>query len=400
MQSLSSASTTPPTWLRQTHGGARFGGSTQPSRSAPTWQQVVACHQQGSIAARHARLLVVTQHLDASLHIGLLAALRPHHHEAHVIVIDDMRLRRMGVTMLENLAEYHGATHLVLYRYWGCHLIQLLDMARRRAMATVGFLDDNLFALPAEHNPSTRAHFSQPEIRRRLAQLVQHTDIMVASTKTLAKQLSKIRRSTPVVAPGLPCSIPIGAITPHKATNARGKVVGYMASASHQQDFELIAPALAWLMQRRPDLTLELFGSIAMPQSLKIYSSQIKHHAKASNYSNFAFQMKQLRWDVGLAPLQNNRFNAGKTPIKWLEYMQAGVPMLTTPGPVYRCQLKADCCAVAPVWKFGSALAGLLDDAERRDHLVKNSLDLARSAYSDVQHGQQWMTLLGSVQTQ
>jgi hypothetical protein len=89
--------------------------------------------------------------------------------------------------------------------------------------------------------------------------------------------------------------------------------------------------------------------------------------------------LKQLRFDVGLAPLAPTLFNAFKSDLKLLEYSGAGIPWLASAAFPY--------CALAQVWGVEQLLCRTPEDfiagVERlipfpqwsavRDHLLQVS---------------------------
>jgi glycosyltransferase involved in cell wall biosynthesis len=113
-------------------------------------------------------------------------------------------------------------------------------------------------------------------------------------------------------------------------------VIGYMASASHGPDLELVVPALTALLGRRRDIRVELFGSIARhPAADGLPDAVVRHDVVAGDYMAFKRRLAGLGWDIGLAPLQATAYNRCKTATKWAEYAEAGAAVIASDVEVY-----------------------------------------------------------------
>ena len=51
---------------------------------------------------------------------------------------------------------------------------------------------------------------------------------------------------------------------------------------------------------------------------------------KVHNYDEFQSVLSTLGWWVGLAPLSQNQFNLCKSNTKFVEYIQAGIPVIAS----------------------------------------------------------------------
>ena len=68
-----------------------------------------------------------------------------------------------------------------------------------------------------------------------------------------------------------------------------------------------------------------------MPENfLSKYPGRCSTVAKVHNYDEFQSVLSGLGWWVGLAPLTENQFNYCKSNTKFVEYIQAGIPVIAS----------------------------------------------------------------------
>jgi hypothetical protein len=156
-----------------------------------------------------------------------------------------------------------------------------------------------------------------------------------------------------------------------------------MASASHGRDLDMVIPAIEQALLTQRSLTFELFGSLQIPESLRKFGRRVIHRPPVSDYKKFLDQLTAFGWWVGLAPLEDTRFNRCKTEIKWLEYTAAGIPCIASNMVVYRrCAANGEAYLAGTADEWQSSLRMLLDHPTRRSELVVRSRLAASVDYS------------------
>ncbi|NNC81493.1 MAG: glycosyltransferase [Acidimicrobiales bacterium] len=103
----------------------------------------------------------------------------------------------------------------------------------------------------------------------------------------------------------------------------------YMGTATHDEDFELIVPALDDLAGER-EIELSIIGAVRNPPD-RSWIHRIDPPRGAGLYPRFVqWLMQQERFDIGLAPLVESKFNAAKSDIKFLDYCAMGaIPVVS-----------------------------------------------------------------------
>ncbi|MEL6583957.1 MAG: glycosyltransferase, partial [Pseudomonadota bacterium] len=160
-------------------------------------------------------------------------------------------------------------------------------------------------------------------------------------------------------------------------------VIGYMGTGGHVEDLAAIIPVIERLLEERPALSFELFGSLEMPFELMRFGDRVRKLPFMKSYEEFTETLANLGWWVGLAPLVDNVFNGCKADTKWVEYASAGIPVVASNTPVYdyACQGGAGLMADGPAGWY-QAINMLLDNHQMRaDQTAKADAHL-RANYS------------------
>jgi hypothetical protein len=115
-------------------------------------------------------------------------------------------------------------------------------------------------------------------------------------------------------------NVPSGAARP---------VISYLpGTRSHDKDFALLAPALAGVLARHPEVLLSVTGPLNF--SLPARPQQIEHHEKLP-FSRFHEQFSGVT--VNLSPLEETPFTRCKSALKVIEGAFWSVPTICSPFP-------------------------------------------------------------------
>jgi hypothetical protein len=326
------------------------------------------------------RLLVFADILGASQSIAFvdgLAGARTRGEAAARIVEEaafgpDAGLRgaEAAAALVHAEIEQTRPTAVVLSRFGhGAALEAIARAARARGLPLVVHIDDELFDLPVTAGIERWRGARHPRRQNALLQGLRQADMVIAATETLAERLARraghgrigwMQNGT-AARPGPRRRKPAGAPV----------VIGYMGSASHGPDLELVVPALTGLLERGRNVRVELFGSIArQPAADQLPAAVARHDLVAGDYMAFKRRLASLEWDVGLAPLKVAPYNRCKTATKWAEYAEAGAAVLASEIEVYQPMFAAGAAMPATPAQWEHALERLVAGADLRAGLV------------------------------
>jgi glycosyltransferase involved in cell wall biosynthesis len=257
----------------------------------------------------------------------------------------------------------------------------VVQMARARGLPVVAHLDDDLFDLPPIIGIERYRLARNPRRLQALHHGLAEADLVIAATPALAEKLARLSGhgrigwmeigSAGRPRPRSPAAADDGSV-----------VIGYMGSASHNHDLEMIAPALNAMLERFDHVSVELFGSIAQQPAADLLRGRVRKHRPVSgDYQGFKTVLSGLSWDIGLAPLRPIAYNRYKTPTKWVEYAEAGAAVIVSDSEVYQPMIQADAAFCAGPQQWGSAMTRLIEQPQLRADLICAADRLLRSSY-------------------
>lgn len=235
---------------------------------------------------------------------------------------------------LDTLSRYltlFDCEYLILSRWYSPDYIhEILHEARKNGKKIFLHLDDFLFSVPKSIGIKKWRHYSSAKMLEALYAAAELSDGIIASTNLLANQIKKILPSTPIFV--LPYWRHFNN-QKHYETDFIKRVypvIGYMGTKTHADDLELITPDLERLLYRNPSLVFETFGIDIPKILLDKYPNRCSTLDKVESYDEFQSVLSSLGWWLALAPLTENTFNYCKTNTKFVEYIQAGIPVIAT----------------------------------------------------------------------
>jgi glycosyltransferase involved in cell wall biosynthesis len=288
------------------------------------------------------RLVVFTEYLDATYYAYfryLLGSLADEGHASFWVISSRTATRYWRhPSLMAPIIAMGVKPHIVVFnRYalpWGTDLVRRF---RRRGVLTLYHMDDDLLAVPPEVGDSVAAHHGDAKIVRAREAMLAAVDRVQPSTEPLAERLRARLGAAKVLTPSHPPYLAslLGANDVQGPERAQ-PIVGYMASKSHPRDLDLVRPAIISLLDGRPDVRFEIFGTLAMPPELeRRFPGRVHRHEAIGDYREFLRRLAGLRWSVGLAPLLPTAFNACKSAIKYLEYTACRIPTVASAVPSF-----------------------------------------------------------------
>jgi len=110
--------------------------------------------------------------------------------------------------------------------------------------------------------------------------------------------------------------------------------IGWTASPHHAVDWHVVKDAIAEIGARYINVAFSFMGW--MPDDIKklVPDSRIERRGWTP-IKKYLKSLREMRWDIGIAPLQQCEFNDAKSELKAVEYGMLGIPCVVSPSAPY-----------------------------------------------------------------
>ena len=214
--------------------------------------------------------------------------------------------------------------------------VRVLSRCRRAGIPVVYELDDNLLDL---HHDAPWETYPGDALRGVVAFLARQADGMIVSTPVLAERAARLRSGILVVPSALDERL-FGS-APEPAPPRSTVTIGYMGTLTHEADLRMVlAPLRALLRRYAGRVRLELVGGAAGRRIASLFEGlpfRMREPGNEDSYPKFVpWMRKNLRWDVAIAPLEDDAFTRGKSDLKYLDYAALGISGVFSDVAAYR----------------------------------------------------------------
>lgn len=216
------------------------------------------------------------------------------------------------------------------------------------------------------------------EVVRRTGEALSKSDIATTTTEQLAEELRKvvpkvyINRNT-ASKEMVECA---EKAYQNAARDNSRIVLGYFSgSLTHNQDLELIRPALMRILEQYPQVWLLLVGELDASDELQKFGDRIIRR-KTAGWRELPELIAQA--DINLAPLEDTIFNRSKSEIKWIEAALVRVPTVASKLGAFEIMIENGktgilCENTQQAWYEG--LQKLIENENQRKGIGQNAYD-------------------------
>lgn len=209
-------------------------------------------------------------------------------------------------------------------------------------------LDDTVFSIP-EHNIASTVYFPGSPLTAMSYSQMKMSDAMIVSTPGLKEQLAPYNDNIHVVENAIDLSL----WRPKKYSPGRqGVTIGWVGGATHHKDLESVKDVIFEILARHKKVRFKIVHGC--PEFLKHKPScpwlntNDPRYEKASlcakcggldrvewthdfkSVEKYPAWVCRQRFDIGIAPLEDNNFTRAKSNLRWLEYSAMGIPTVAS----------------------------------------------------------------------
>ena len=215
--------------------------------------------------------------------------------------------------------------------------------------------------------------------------------------------------------------------TPSKK-HGKGEVwIGWSGSVSHYPDMKFLMPVFDRLMNKYPQLRIQIMGSCfdyLFPPKGEAQAYGVGGYGGLNEARIYKWDECGERWpgrmrfdkpvpiqnytqwmcdnwmaDIGICPLEENRFNDAKSELKWCEYSMLGIPTIASKfGPYKRAIRHGEdglLCGTARSWE--NALESLIESPRLRNDIAESARRVVLDRYDADRQAVRWRDCFESV---
>lgn len=234
-------------------------------------------------------------------------------------------------------------------------------------------VDDDFFNLPM----SNAAHdlYMNPVARAGIIRYLNICDVVQVSTPHLAKVYGRFNKNVKVI----PNFIDLDLIK--KRQKSDKLTIGFAGGYGHWMDMIMIYPAIKSILMKNPNVKFCAIGYDGRTPNGNMYAHLPQNQfTYLEGESDIQKYYDKLNIDIGLCPLENNKFNRSKSDIKFIEYSVTGAATICTKLEPY---LTTGHCITAlhidshgeKTVKWEKAIQRLIDDESLRNKIRDNSYE-------------------------
>ncbi len=103
--------------------------------------------------------------------------------------------------------------------------------------------------------------------------------------------------------------------------------IGWIGGSSHGEDLKLCKDALYKILETHPEAEVYI---VSCPPPNWNHIPGMNMVNKWTTIDKYPKYVKELSFDIGIAPLRDNYFNRGKSNLRYLEYSACGIPTVAS----------------------------------------------------------------------
>ncbi len=258
-------------------------------------------------------------------------------------------------------------------------------------------IDDDIFDV-APYNPAASSLKPGSHLTQIAIDQFRNSDGLIVSTPYLKEVYAEFNEHIYVV----PNSIDVQKWDSAKRKKKPGVRVGWVGSGSHSEDLELLDKVIDDVRAAQPEVTFVICSYFqeemaALPAFLRDRAG-VEIVNKWVPILKYPGHVAAQDFDIGLAPLRDNKFNRAKSNLRWLEYSALGIPCVASSVGHFKETLRdgRDALLATTPADFTRGILALVEDSKKRSRIgraaharvaedfnVDKNLDLYLAAVED-----------------
>lgn len=270
-----------------------------------------------------------------------------------------------------------------------CTPIKWMTELKKRGKRVIYDMDDDFWEV-AKTNPSKLVSSA---LKDQYEGMIKAADAVITPSRVLAKKFQKYFKKKIFICPN---GVDLKRYV-ERQHKQQPVTVGYMGAASHWKDLHLVGKVIAELSKKHV-FEFFIYGLVGEPLEAAIYfyrkniaynftpekndelraAIEFYNQLEGVRLRHMPFMppelhpsiMSNVDFDIGIAPLEDNVFNSGKSCIKFYEYAAVGTPVLASDVLPYSDEVSYRAKNTFDSW-YSKLEKLIVDEKFRKELLVK-----------------------------
>ena len=295
----------------------------------------------------------------------------------------------------------------------------LFKILKKNNIKIIFDIDDDLLNIDKTHVDYDK----YSNLKDILEFIITQSDLITVSTEYLKNQLIELNKNIIIIPNTLLKLWDLNQKQINKLNSRETITIGYFGTRTHGQDLQIIKTAITNIKERFPkkNILIETVG-ISYENQNWIKKHEIPNNYKDNPtikdklknfiqyflnkfnllpsslpYCDFIKWIKnETKWDIGIAPLEDNNINKSKSNLKYLEYTALNIPGIYSDiGPYKEIKLKKTGLVVNNnVKEWADAFINLIENEELYETLVNNAYKYVKKNYMVENASLTWKQIL------
>jgi glycosyltransferase involved in cell wall biosynthesis len=199
------------------------------------------------------------------------------------------------------------------------------EMKRKHGKIFLTEIDDYVLSIPAKNQASEYFRPGSDMVAYAVDQF-RESDGLVVSTPYLGDLYKKFNKNIHVVEN----CIDTGLWHVSEENSSDAVKIGWMGGGTHEEDLEIVKDVVFEILEEHPNVSFHFLHGV--PRFFRDVP-RIKADLGFKPVDKYPKWVMKAGFDIGIAPLEDNNFNRGKSNLRWLEYSAMGIPTVASPLP-------------------------------------------------------------------
>lgn len=257
----------------------------------------------------------------------------------------------------------------------------LFKYARSKGIYVIEIFDDDFLSLGSDYGNEGQGFWWGR--KRAIIKILKNTDCLVASSKHIIEKYGKIGNIKDTYVSHTPMKV--NRFVKPSINEEKVKIVYYVNDGTTGMFDKHIRPVLPFIVKEMADRVSFYF--LALKPDLSEFNGELEYHyVPHMTFEEFLLYLKEQKFDIGLAPLDDSEFSKSKYINKFVEYTRAGVAGIYSDCELYRSVIKNGyngilCADDADSW--GIAIKNLVDNPQKRLDIANNAQKYAKDHFEE-----------------